>query len=146
MPRWVAEGYEEYAKRLPPECPLRLTEVPTGRRGKGLDPRRAIAEEGARIVKALPARAWVIALDVQGRAWSTEELAAELGRRLGSGRDLAFLVGGPEGLAESCRTRADELWSLSRLTFPHPLVRIVLAEQLYRAWSLLRGHPYHRGR
>jgi len=144
MPRWVAEGYAEYAKRLPPECALHLVEIPAGRRGKGLDPRRAVAEEGERLLKALPAGARVIALEVGGHAWSTEELAAELGRRLGAGRDLALLVGGPEGLAGPCRGRADDLWSLSRLTFPHPLVRVILAEQLYRAWSLLQGHPYHR--
>jgi 23S rRNA (pseudouridine1915-N3)-methyltransferase len=144
MPRWVAEGYGEYAKRLPPECALRLVEVSPGRRGKGLDPRRAMAQEGDRMLRAIPPGAWVIALEPDGRPWSTEELAAELGLRLADGRDLALLVGGPDGLAGPCRGRADALWSLSRLTFPHPLMRVILAEQLYRAWSLLRGHPYHR--
>jgi 23S rRNA (pseudouridine1915-N3)-methyltransferase len=144
MPRWVAEGYAEYAKRLPPEYGLRLVEIQAGRRGKGLDPRRAVAEEGERMVKALPTGARVIALEVGARVWTTEQLALELGRRLGEGRDLALLVGGPEGLAESCRARAHDRWSLSSLTFPHQLVRVILAEQLYRAWSLLQGHPYHR--
>jgi 23S rRNA (pseudouridine1915-N3)-methyltransferase len=86
----------------------------------------------------------VIALDVGGRSWSTEQLSERLGSWLGDGRDLALLVGGPEGLARACLERAEGRWSLSPLTFPHPLVRVVLAEQLYRAWSLLRGHPYHR--
>jgi 23S rRNA (pseudouridine1915-N3)-methyltransferase len=86
----------------------------------------------------------VIALDGRGRAWSTEELADTLASWLADGRDLALLVGGPEGLAEACIERADGIWSLSPLTFPHPLVRVILAEQLYRAWSILQGHPYHR--
>jgi 23S rRNA (pseudouridine1915-N3)-methyltransferase len=144
MRPWVEEAYREYAKRLPPECALRLVEVPAGRRGKGLDPRRAVAQEGNRMLRAIPPGSWVIALAPDGRPWSTEQLAAELGLRLAAGRDLALLVGGPDGLAGPCRARADALWSLSRLTLPHPLVRVILAEQLYRAWSLLRGHPYHR--
>jgi 23S rRNA (pseudouridine1915-N3)-methyltransferase len=145
MPPWVTQGYQEYAKRLPPECTLYLVEIPAGRRGKGLAPLRAVADEGTRMLKALPARAWVIALEVSGQAWSTEALAGELARQLGAGHDMALLVGGPEGLAAACRERADARWSLSRLTFPHPLVRVIVAEQLYRAWSLLQGHPYHRG-
>jgi 23S rRNA (pseudouridine1915-N3)-methyltransferase len=96
------------------------------------------------MLKAVPPRARVVALDVQGRSWSTEHLAASLAGWLGEGRDLALLVGGPEGLAAECLARADIRWSLSPLTFPHPLVRIILAEQIYRAWTLLHGHPYHR--
>ena len=144
MPRWIQEGYGEYAKRLPPECALRLVEIAPGRRGKGLDPGRAMAEEGARMLKALPGGARVVALHVQGDSRSTEQLAASLGEWLGEGRDLALLVGGPDGLAGPCLAVAEGRWSLSPLTFPHPLVRVILAEQLYRAWSLLQGHPYHR--
>ncbi len=144
MPRWVAEGYGEYAKRMPPECALRLLEIASGRRGKGMDPRRAMVEEGERMLRAVPKGARVIALDVRGKSWSTEQLSVRLGGWLADGRDLALLVGGPEGLAPACLERAKGRWSLSPLTFPHLLVRVVLAEQLYRAWSLLRGHPYHR--
>ena len=145
MPRWVVEGYGEYAKRMPPECSLRLVEVGPGRRGKGTDLRRAIADEGTRLLRALPHGALTIALDVRGRSWSTEQLAGRLGKWLAQGRDLALLVGGPDGLSDECLERADGHWSLSALTFPHPLVRVLLAEQFYRAWSLLKGHPYHRG-
>jgi 23S rRNA (pseudouridine1915-N3)-methyltransferase len=144
MPRWVTEGYADYAKRLPPECSLRLVEIPTGLRTKNSDVNRAIAEEGEKMLKALPAGAWVVALNVQGRTWSTEELATELSRRIASGRDLAMMVGGADGLAPSCLTRADANWSLSALTFPHALVRVIVAEQIYRAWSVLQHHPYHR--
>jgi 23S rRNA (pseudouridine1915-N3)-methyltransferase len=144
MPRWVEEGYAEYAKRLPPECRLELVEIAPGKRGKGTDARRAVADEGERMLKALPKDVRVVTLEVDGRPWSTAQLSDQLGAWLGEGRDVALLVGGPEGLAEACRRRADQSWSLSPLTFPHPLVRVVLAEQLYRAWSLLQGHPYHR--
>ena len=145
MPAWITTGYLEYAKRLPPECALRLVEIQPSRRGKGLDIRRAVAQEGERMLRALPTDVWVIAMDVDGCVWSTEELAKELSRRLLASRDLVLLVGGPDGLAASCLERADARWSLSRLTFPHALIRVILAEQLYRAWSLLQGHPYHRG-
>lgn len=144
MPEWVEEGYREYAKRMPPECSLRLVEIAPGRRGKGMDSRRAVATEGARMLRALPGGVWAIALDIQGESWSTERLSARLGGWLADGRDLALLVGGPEGLARECLDRADASWSLSPLTFPHPLVRVILAEQLYRAWSVLKRHPYHR--
>lgn len=145
MPRWVQEGYREYAKRLPSECQLNLVEISPGRRGKGADIARAIREEGERILAALPKGCRVLALDVRGRAWSTEKLAVNLGAWMADGQDLALLVGGPDGLSDDCIARADARWSLSPLTLPHPLVRVVLAEQLYRAWSFLRGHPYHRG-
>ena len=113
-------------------------------RGKGASAEVARREEGLRLLAALPKGAQLVALDERGTAWSTAQLARELAGWLGEGRDLALLIGGPEGLDEACRARADRLWSLSPLTFPHPLVRVILAEQLYRAWSLLGGHPYHR--
>lgn len=145
MPDWVGAAYREYAKRLPVECGLHLVEIDPGHRGKGAHYEVARREEGERMLAALPKAVRVIALDVRGRAWSTEQLAGELADWMAGGRDLALLVGGPEGLADPCLRRADALWSLSPLTFPHPLVRVILAEQLYRAWSILRGHPYHRG-
>lgn len=144
MPGWVETGYQEYAKRLPPECALHLVEIEPGHRGKGASVEIARREEGGRLLAALPKGVQVIALDERGRAWSTAELSRQLAAWLAEGRDLALLVGGPEGLDPTCLERADRLWSLSPLTFPHPLVRVILAEQLYRAWSLLTGHPYHR--
>jgi 23S rRNA (pseudouridine1915-N3)-methyltransferase len=144
MPAWVQQGFEEYAKRLPRECGLQLIEIPLGKRGKNADVQRAIDEEGLRMLAALPRDCQVIALEVEGRAWSTGQLAGKLESWLGSGRDVALLVGGPDGLAAACRQRAQQAWSLSPLTLPHPLVRVLLAEQLYRAWTLYKGHPYHR--
>jgi 23S rRNA (pseudouridine1915-N3)-methyltransferase len=145
MPDWVRTGYEEYAKRLPPECGLNLIEISPGRRGKHRDLARTIRDEGASMLAAIPTGARQLALDVQGKAWSTEELAVRLDSWLAGGRDIALLVGGPDGLAPACLASSEERWSLSPLTFPHPLVRVIIAEQLYRAWSILRGHPYHRG-
>ncbi len=144
MPAWVEAGYAEYAKRLPPENPLKLVEIPAGKRGKGADIARLTAQEGERMLAAIPASARVVTLEVEGRPWNTPQLATRLAEWRQGGRDLALLVGGPEGLAPACVARADERWSLSPLTLPHPLVRIVVAEQLYRAGTLLAGHPYHR--
>lgn len=144
MPDWVDVGYAEYAKRLPADCALVLHEIAPGKRTKGADLERARREEGEKMLAALPKGAYVVALEVGGRAWTTQDLAQRLTEWRQGGRDVALLVGGPEGLAESCRARADAEWSLSRLTLPHALVRIVLAEQIYRAWSIIQGHPYHR--
>jgi 23S rRNA (pseudouridine1915-N3)-methyltransferase len=144
MPRWVVEGYTDYARRIPTECALHLVVLAPGRRGKGAHIPRILQEEGRRMLKAIPKHCRVIALDLQGSAWSTERLAAKLAEWMAAGPDLALLVGGPEGLAQACLEQAEGSWSLSPLTLPHPLVRVVVAEQLYRAWSLLRKHPYHR--
>jgi len=144
MPAWVEQGYAEFAKRLASECAMRLVEIPPGRRSKGADLDRAVREEGERILKALPKGALVVALDVRGRLWSTQQLSARLKDWMQDGRDLALLVGGPDGLSQECRAVADLAWSLSPLTLPHALVRVLVAEQIYRAWSLLAGHPYHR--
>lgn len=143
-PAWVVEGYADYAKRLAHELPLELVEVAPGIRGKGRDPRRAMVEEGARVLAALPKNARVVALDGRGKAWTSEQLAERLEHWRWQGQDLAFLIGGPEGHASEVLARADESWSLGPLTLPHMLVRLVLAEQLYRAQSLLGNHPYHR--
>ena len=145
MPGWIDTGFREYAKRLPPECALRLVEIDPGHRGKGASAERARRTEGERMLASLPKGAHVIALDQGGDHWSTKQLSRQLACWMTDGRDLALLVGGPEGLAEPCLQRAECMWSLSPLTFPHPLVRVILAEQLYRAWSILKGHPYHRG-
>ena len=143
-PGWVAEGFAEYQKRLSHGLPLELTEVAPGVRGKGRDAVRAMHEEGERVLAALPKGAWVVALDGRGKAWSSEQLAERMEHWRGQGRDLAFLIGGPEGHAPDVLARADEQWSLGPLTLPHMLVRLVLAEQLYRAVSMLSNHPYHR--
>jgi len=144
MPKWVDLGYQEYAKRLPIECQVKLIEIAPGHRGKGADIKRATREEGERMLKAIPKGARVIALHVVGKSWSTEQLAQQMGNWLSGGCDVALLIGGPEGLADSCLQIAGQKWSLSALTMPHPLVRVVLSEQLYRGWSLLNNHPYHR--
>ncbi|MFQ5642111.1 MAG: 23S rRNA (pseudouridine(1915)-N(3))-methyltransferase RlmH [Thiogranum sp.] len=144
MPSWVNEGYQAYACRLPHECRLKLVEIPLGRRGKSTPVERAVNEEGKRMLAALAPRQLVIAMDVAGRSWSTEQLAGKLAAWLGDGRDVSLLVGGPDGLADTCLERAEQRWSLSALTLPHPLVRVLLAEQLYRAWSVISNHPYHR--
>jgi len=144
MPRWVQEGFNEYAKRLPAECALRLVEVPAGKRGKNADIARIMRDESSRLLAAVPKGATLVALEVDGKRWSTEQLAEQLDGWMNSGQDLALLVGGPDGLTDEVRAAAQRHWSLSPLTLPHPLVRVVLAEQLYRAWSILRNHPYHR--
>ena len=144
MDAWVNQGYQEFAKRLPPECSLHLKEIPAGKRSKNADIARILQQEGERMLAAIPAGTRVIALDVEGKPWSTPQLAQQLQQWLQSGQDVALLVGGPEGLAPQCYERAQQRWSLSALTLPHPLVRVVLAEQLYRAWTLIKGHPYHR--
>jgi len=146
VPDWVDTAFREYAKRLPMECSLNLVEIEPGHRGKGASVEVARRSEGERMLAAIPTGSQVIALDLRGRSWSTEQLAERLADWMAEGRDLALLVGGPDGLANPCVARAERLWALSPLTFPHPLVRVILAEQLYRAWSILNGHPYHRGR
>ncbi|MGX2031721.1 MULTISPECIES: 23S rRNA (pseudouridine(1915)-N(3))-methyltransferase RlmH [Methylocaldum] len=144
MPDWVTEAYSEYAKRLPRECELALKEIAPAKRGKNADIVRLTEDEGERMLAALPRDVHVVALDVAGKEWSTPDLAAALARWLESGRDVALLVGGPDGLSPACLERANQRWSLSKLTFPHPVVRIIVAEQIYRAWSILQHHPYHR--
>jgi 23S rRNA (pseudouridine1915-N3)-methyltransferase len=144
MPAWVTAGYTEYARRLPHECSLQLVEIPVSKRRKSLPPARAMQEEGQLMLAAIPAGSLVIALDVTGKSWSTEVLAERLQHWMAGGRDVALLVGGPDGLAPECLASSDMTWSLSTLTYPHALVRIILAEQLYRAWSINVGHPYHR--
>lgn len=144
MPSWVADGFAEYRKRLSRDLPLDLVEIPLGARGKGRDPARAIADEGSAVLAALPKDTHVVALDGRGKPWSSEQLAQELAHWRMSGRDLAILIGGPDGHAAEVLARADQRWSLGPLTLPHMLVRLIVAEQLYRAVSINAGHPYHR--
>ena len=144
MPDWVEAGVAEYRKRLPADFELILTEVPLAQRSKNADLQRALAKEGEASLKAVSDKDFVIAMDVKGVTQTTEQLAANLGTLRDTGRNVAMLVGGPDGLAPECLKVANASWSLSGLTFPHPIVRIILAEQIYRAWSILAGHPYHR--
>lgn len=144
MPGWVKTAYDEYAKRLPSNFSLKLIEIPPGQRSKSTDPKRAIAEESQKILNAIPNGAQVIALDERGKQWTTLKLADNMRDWMQDGRDIALLVGGPDGLSKEIKQKAELLWSLSPLTLPHPLVRVFLSEQIYRAWSVTQGHPYHR--
>jgi 23S rRNA (pseudouridine1915-N3)-methyltransferase len=145
MPSWVTEAFDEYARRLKDDCRLQLIEVPAVKRGKSTDVQQAILQEGRKMLEKIPAGARRVVLDERGRMLDTDALAQRLKSWLQSGSDVALLVGGADGLSVECRAKAEETWSLSPLTLPHPLVRVVTAEALYRAWSLLRNHPYHRG-
>jgi 23S rRNA (pseudouridine1915-N3)-methyltransferase len=143
-PDWVAEGFSEYRKRLSHWLPLTLHEIPPGLRGKNRDAARATSDEGARVLAALPKQAHVVALEGRGKQYSSEQLAVRLEAWRQQGRDLAFLIGGPEGHAPEVLAATHEQWSLGALTLPHMLVRLLVAEQLYRAASQLAHHPYHR--
>lgn len=145
MPAWVEEGYNEYAKRLPRgDMSVELVELPLAKRGKNADIARAMDAEGEAMIAAIGKGDRVIALDVLGRSFSTEKLADKLADWRMDGQGISLLVGGPDGLAPKALALADEKWSLSALTLPHPLVRVLLMEQLYRAWTLLNNHPYHK--
>ena len=143
-PGWEREGYDEYARRMPREYPLLLKEIPVSKRSPGANLETLIAREGERMLKSAPPGSRIVGLDERGEGFDTRALARKLARWQGEGRDLCLLIGGPDGLAADARQAAESLWSLSPLTLPHGLVRVVVAEQLYRATSLLRGHPYHR--
>lgn len=143
-PAWERDGFDTYARRLPRECALTLVEIPIERRGANADVARLVEREGERMLAKVARGARVVALDERGTAFDTRALAARLQAWLTEGRDLALLVGGPDGLAPACTSAAELRWSLSPLTFPHGLARILVAEQIYRAWTVLTGHPYHR--
>jgi len=144
MPGWVETAYADYAARLPHECRLELTEIAPAPRGKNTDIARAKQQEGEKILKAIARDSLVIALDEHGRQPTSVDWSNELKAWMQSGRDTCLLVGGPDGHAPEVLSRAHQKWSLSRLTLPHALVRVLVAEQLFRAWSLLANHPYHR--
>ena len=144
MPSWVIRGVEEYQKRLPREWKFEWIEFAIGHRSKSQDVNKAIESEGNAMLSAIHTQEHVIALDVKGKVWSTEQLSSETAQWQMSGQDIALLIGGPDGISPACLARANQCWSLSALTLPHPLVRIVLVEQLYRSWTLLNNHPYHK--
>jgi 23S rRNA (pseudouridine1915-N3)-methyltransferase len=144
MPAWVDAGVQEYGKRMPRELKLQWREIPLARRGRDNNSEKLRAREGEQMLRAVPAGDQLIALDVRGKRLSTEQLAARLGDWQMSGDSYSLLIGGPDGLSEGVLQRARQRWSLSDLTLPHPLVRILLAEQLYRAWTITVNHPYHR--
>lgn len=143
-PAWIQEGYLEYAKRLPSQCALELVEIPAEKRTANADLRRITEREGEKMLAMIKPTHRVIALDVKGKMWSTEDLAENMRLWQLDGRNIDLLVGGPEGLAPNCLLKAEERWSLSPLTFPHIIVKLIVAEQIYRAWSILQQHPYHR--
>ncbi len=144
MPEWVETAFRDYAGRLPHECRLELTEIAPALRSKNTDIARAKQQEGEKILKALPRDALVIALDERGESLTSPQWSEALQRWMQSGRDTCLLIGGPDGHAPEVLARADRQWSLSKLVLPHALVRVFVAEQLFRAWSLLANHPYHR--
>ncbi|HLK70865.1 MAG TPA: 23S rRNA (pseudouridine(1915)-N(3))-methyltransferase RlmH [Steroidobacteraceae bacterium] len=145
MPDWVLAACEDYRRRVRPPWSLQLTELPATRRGQGAEAgARARIAEGRRILAQLQAREQAVALDERGEQWSTTELAAWLRGQQSAGLPLAFIIGGADGLDRAVLLRGARRWSLSRLTLPHGLARVLLMEQLYRATSLLNGHPYHR--
>lgn len=144
MPRWVNDGYAEYQRRLPGHLKLEIAQVPLPRRSRNSDPCQLRQAEAAALQAALPQNCLSIALDMTGKQWTTRELAQRLVDWQRYGRDIGFMIGGPDGLAPDLVSSADHVWSLGPLTLPHPLVRVVLAEQLYRAWTITVGHPYHR--
>jgi 23S rRNA (pseudouridine1915-N3)-methyltransferase len=144
MPVWVNEAYAEYAKRLPKDYALHLIEIPAQKRSNNADTDAILKKEAQAIMDHIDPSDLVITLDVKGQNWSTEQLAQKLQGWHDQSQSMVFIIGGPEGLAESCSNRANHRWSLSNLTFPHPLVRVILAEQIYRAWSIIQKHPYHR--
>ncbi|MCH2041396.1 MAG: 23S rRNA (pseudouridine(1915)-N(3))-methyltransferase RlmH [Saccharospirillaceae bacterium] len=144
MPAWVEQGYQEYAKRLPSDCALELVEINPGHRAKNTSKEKAMQQEAEALKKAIRPQDHVVALDVKGKPWRTEQLAENLSNWRMQGGDVALLIGGPDGMTQDVLSLAKQRWSLSNLTLPHPLVRVLMAEQLYRAWSILQGHPYHK--
>jgi 23S rRNA (pseudouridine1915-N3)-methyltransferase len=144
LPDWVNAGFEEYAGRFTRDYKLELKEIALGQRAASSPPAQAIAKEGEKMLAAIPQGAYVVAMQVGGRSLSSEQLAQFLQTRARDGRDVVFCIGGPEGLAPEVDARAEFKWSLSALTLPHALARVVLAEALYRAVMIIKGHPYHR--
>lgn len=144
MPAWVQAGYTEYEKRCARYLGLALVEVPMAKRSKSTSIEQCVQKESDDLLSRVAPDDFVVALEVNGKMQSTETLAERIGYLRGQGKNLCLLVGGPDGLGQACRARANECWSLSPLTLPHPLVRIVLVEQFYRVASILQGHPYHR--
>ena len=144
MPAWVTQACDDYSKRLPRELSVNTVEVALIKRGKHPDIQRVVRDESRKVLNAVPAGCRLIALDVRGKQITTEGLAASLDGWMQQGQDIAIAIGGPDGVSKELLQAADQALSLSGMTFPHPLVRIIIIEQLYRAWSILNNHPYHR--
>jgi len=144
MPGWVEQGYKEYASRLSGTVQVELKEIPAAKRVRNSVIKKIKQDEGKRLLAAVPAGAKIIVLDEHGKSQTTKQLASHLDEWIQMSQNMAILIGGPDGLSDECLQKADLKWSLSDFTFPHPLVRIILVEQIYRAWSLLNNHPYHR--
>lgn len=144
MPAWIEAGYQEYARRMPSDATLELLEIKPEKRAAGASTGRIQKLEAERILAALPAQPMLVALDERGQQLTTAELSAMLASWMRDGKQPCFVIGGADGLDASIKSRSDLLLGISRLTLPHGLVRVLLAEQLYRAVSLLKGHPYHR--
>ncbi|MBV8802588.1 MAG: 23S rRNA (pseudouridine(1915)-N(3))-methyltransferase RlmH [Gammaproteobacteria bacterium] len=144
MPAWIEAGVAEYLKRFPPSCRLELIEIPAEKRLQDSPKKKLIDNESKKLLSAIKPGNHIIALEVKGALWSTEKLADQLKAWQANGRNIDMLIGGPDGLSNECLQKAETKWSLSPLTLPHPLVRVLVAEQLYRAISILQNHPYHR--
>lgn len=144
MPKWVQTGFEEYQRRFPKEMSLELIEIPAVKRGKSADIKRTLKKEGEHMLAAIAKRAHIVNLEVEGQPWDTPTLSKQLESWRNQGTDVALLIGGPEGLSPECKAVGKQQWSLSPLTLPHPMVRVIVAESLYRAWSLSAHLPYHR--
>lgn len=145
MPSWVDTACDDFIRRLPPEIKVQTKLLPLIKRGKNPDIERIKRDESIKLQQAIPAGCISVLLDVKGKSMSTEKLAEQLQRWQHSGQDVAIVIGGPDGVSDDFRQQANQLLSLSDLTFPHTLIRVMLCEQLYRAWSILANHPYHRG-
>ncbi|NRA82644.1 MAG: 23S rRNA (pseudouridine(1915)-N(3))-methyltransferase RlmH [Gammaproteobacteria bacterium] len=144
MPNWIESGLQEYLRRFPRDCTLEITEIVAGKRGKNADIKRILQKEGQLTLAAVPKGNRIVTLEVEGKPWTTPQLAKNLEKWQFDARDVSLLVGGPEGLAPACIAASEQRWSLSPLTLPHPMVRVIVAEALYRAWSINNNHPYHR--
>jgi len=144
MEPWIGQGFERYNRRLPADTQIKLTEIPVPKRSNNANVKHLIELEGKKMLAAAPKSCLNIALDVKGEPWSTEQLAKKFSRWMQQGDDVALYIGGPDGLSADCLKKAVSKWSLSPLTLPHSMVRVIVAEQIYRAWSMLNNHPYHR--
>ena len=144
QPAWVDDAFRIYAGRFPTQWKFRVDVIATAKRSKSEDAQRAVEAEGEQILAKLAADEQVVLLDEKGRQPTSQDLATKVSAWQADGRDLCFVIGGPDGISADCRARAGFVWSLSNLTLPHGLARVIFAEQMYRAWSLMSGHPYHR--
>ncbi len=144
MPAWISQGFDQYCRRFPRDMSFNLVEIAPGKRGKNADIARILDKEGEQMLATIAKGSRIVTLEVEGKPWTTPSLANQLERWQLDGRNVALLVGGPEGLSPLCIKASEQRWSLSPLTLPHPMVRLIVAESIYRAWSINNNHPYHR--